>query len=119
MIKLLIKPLSVNSAFKGRRFRHKNYDIFEKSVLTMLPPMDLPDPPYEIHYEFGFSSVASDVDNPAKCTTDVLSKKYGFNDKHVFRMVLEKTKVKKGDEYIKFQIIQYKPENCTFDKTFL
>jgi hypothetical protein len=107
MIKIPIKPLSVNGAWKGKRYKSKDYSVFERNLLLILPKVKMPDPPYEIHYEFGFSSRASDVDNPTKTTTDVLAKKYGFNDKLVHRMILEKQLVKKGAEYIKFKILHY------------
>jgi hypothetical protein len=35
---------------------------------------------------------------------DVLAKKYGFNDNRIYRGVIEKEVVKKGDEYIRFKI---------------
>lgn len=48
--------------------------------------------------------MASDVDNPTKPIVDILQKKYGFNDKHVMVMHLEKKIVSKGKEYIKIDI---------------
>ena len=70
----------------------------------MLPTMKLPQPPYRINLEYGFSNMASDVDNPTKPIVDILQKKYGFNDKHVMVMHLEKKIVSKGKEYIKIDI---------------
>lgn len=104
---LKIKPLSVNSVWRGKRFKTPAYSAYEKAVMGILPDMKLPEPPYEIHYEFGFSSSASDIDNPVKPITDILSKKYEFNDKLVKKMVLSKVKVKKNEEYVKFEIIHY------------
>ena len=104
MITLNIKPLSVNSAWQGKRFKSKQYKEYEEAVLLMLPAMKLPPPPYRINFEFGFSNVASDLDNPVKPALDLLQKKYGFNDKHVMVMHLEKKIVSKGKEYIKIDI---------------
>jgi hypothetical protein len=33
-----------------------------------------------------------------------LQKKYGFNDKDIFEMVAKRVKVKKGEEYLVFDI---------------
>jgi Holliday junction resolvase RusA-like endonuclease len=104
MVTVNIKPLSVNECWRGRRFKSPKYTKYEQSLLILLPPIDIPSPPYRIRYEFGFSSSASDIDNPIKPLQDILSKKYGFNDKLVFEMIVTRTKVKKGNEYIKFNI---------------
>jgi Holliday junction resolvase RusA-like endonuclease len=71
----------------------------------MLPSgFKLPPPPFRISYEFGFSSKASDIDNPTKQITDILSKRYKFNDNQVYEMNLKKTIVPKGKEFIKWKI---------------
>ena len=103
-MKIQIKPLSVNEAWQGRRFKTKKYEAFEYEFMFKLRPLELPDPPYSIYYEFGLSNVLSDWDNPIKPTQDVLQKKYGFNDKNIFEAIVKKVKVAKGEEYIKFEI---------------
>lgn len=70
----------------------------------MLPAMKLPPAPYRISFEFGVSSRLADFDNPVKPATDVLQKKYGFNDRDVHEAVIKKILVAKGSEYIGFQI---------------
>lgn len=104
MHKIEIKPLSVNEAWMGRRFKTSAYRIYEKSVGYLLPKIKIPSPPLQINYEFGFSSSGSDIDNPVKMINDLLQKKYGFNDNQVYKMVITKKLVKKGQEYIKFKI---------------
>lgn len=105
MIKVKIKPLSVNEAFKGRRVKTQKYKIYELALLVSLPIiLDFPDPPYRLSYEFGFSSKGADVDNPIKQFTDVLSKKYGFNDNEVYQLNALKVIVPKGSEFVKFKI---------------
>lgn len=105
MIKIHIKPLSVNSAFQGRRFKTPEYKTFEKLLLMSLPNrLEVPQGKLTVLFEFGFSSVLSDADNPVKMTMDVLQKKYSFNDRDVFRIEVDKVIVKKGEEYIKFEI---------------
>ena len=72
----------------------------------MLCPMDVPEGDLELHLKWGFSSAGSDWDNPIKPFQDCLQKKYSFNDNRVIRAVTEKVKVKKGEEFIQFEIIK-------------
>jgi Holliday junction resolvase RusA-like endonuclease len=104
MVNLNIKPLSVNQVWQGKRFKTKLYGQYERDLLSMLPNMKLPKPPYKLYYEFGFSNSASDIDNPIKPFQDVLQKKYDFNDSLIHHLEVKKVKVKKGFEYIKFEI---------------
>jgi len=73
-------------------------------MLLMLPTSRLPEPPYRIYYEFGFSNKLSDYDNPIKATQDCLQKKYGFNDNEIYEAYIRKRVVKKGKEYVKIKI---------------
>ena len=57
-----------------------------------------------IEIVFGFSSKASDVDNCCKVLIDSIATHYGFNDKLIYKMIVEKEIVKKGQEYIKFKL---------------
>jgi len=106
-MKILIKPLSVNAAWKGRRFKTDAYQSYQTELLYRLPKLILPNPPFEALYRFGLSNTQSDVDNGVKPLMDILSKKYGFNDKLVMRMVVEKVKVAKGEEFIEFEFKHY------------
>ena len=103
-MKIWIKPLSVNEAFRGRRFKTKKYIEFQQEMLLKLPKMDIPEGKLEIHYKIGFSSKGSDLDNALKQLNDCLQKKYGFNDNLIYRIVAEKEIVKKGQEFIQFNI---------------
>jgi len=108
MIKIDIKPLSVNEAWRGQRFKTDAYKIFERSLLFMLPKnVIIPEAPFEIHLEFGFSSANSDWDNGIKQFTDVLAKKYGFNDRYIKKGIVVVENVPKGKEYIKFELKHY------------
>ena len=99
-----IKPLSVNDAFQGRRFKTDKYHVFEREMLLKLPIKFIGIPPYILIVEFGFSSKGSDLDNCLKQTIDCLSKKYKFNDNQIYRLEATKFIVQKGSEYIKFDI---------------
>jgi len=103
-----IKPLSVNSAFKGQRFRTKEYDVYERALMFLLPrKLVLPEPNYSLFLIFGLSSKLADADNPTKLFTDILAKKYGFNDKLIFEFHIVKKIVPKGKEFIEFSLVHY------------
>jgi Holliday junction resolvase RusA-like endonuclease len=102
--RIKIKPLSVNQCWQGKRFKTKEYLTYEKTLLTLLPKIELPKPPLRVIIDFGVSNAGSDWDNPIKPFVDILQKKYGFNDKDIFEGVVKKSKVKKGEEYINFKI---------------
>lgn len=104
VIKLDIKPISINEAYTGRRRRTEKYNVFKRQISFLLPKLDLPKPPYLIHFEFGFSSLASDGDNCIKAAQDCIAEKYGFNDKLIKRWIVDVEQVPKGSEYIKFKI---------------
>jgi len=104
MIKVDLKPLSVNDAWRGQRFKTKEYQQYEKTLLFLLPKANLPEPPFKISFEFGFSNKASDLDNPVKPLTDILQKKYGFNDRDIYEATIKKVIVEKGKEYFAFKI---------------
>ncbi len=107
---LNIKPLSVNEAWKGRRFKTDKYRKYERDVISILPRMVIPEGFLTVSLEFGFSNHASDIDNPVKLFVDCLQKKYGFNDRQIKEMHLRALDVKKGEEYIKFSIHQLEQE---------
>lgn len=108
MIKTLnIKALSVNEAWKGKRFKTKAYLSYQKAVLLMLPKIIIPEGNLRLELIFGFSSSGSDIDNGIKNFTDILSKKYGFNDNRIYELNIKKEIVKKGKEFIKFKIENY------------
>jgi hypothetical protein len=103
-IKLFIKPLSVNNAWQGKRFRSDAYNEYRKAIKRLLPAIELPPPPYCLSFVFGFSNNASDLDNPVKCIQDILAENYGFNDKLITELHIKKEIVAKGSEFIQFDI---------------
>jgi len=101
-----IKPMSVNEAWQGRRFKTPQYKSYARDLSLMLPrSVSVPVGPLKVEYEFGMSNMLSDYDNPIKPFQDVLQAKYGFNDAQIIEAVVRKVKTKKGQEYIKFAII--------------
>lgn len=103
-MKIQIKPLSVNDAWQGRRFKTPRYKKYERDLLSLLPKGVVTDKKLSIIIDFGFSSTASDIDNPLKPFLDILQKKYKINDKQIYSLIVKKSIVKKGNEFIKFEI---------------
>jgi Holliday junction resolvase RusA-like endonuclease len=115
--KVDIKPLSVNNAWQGRRFKSPEYTAYEKEVLLKLQAFDLSNvkEPLELSMVVGLSNTASDVDNVVKPFVDILQKKYGFNDKYIYRLIVEKKIVVKGAEFIEFYIKRLIPRHYILD----
>ncbi len=106
-MKIDIKPLSVNQAWKGRRFKTDKYKKYEIELMLLLKKIDIPDGNLSLYIDVGFSSNGSDIDNIAKPFIDILQKKYGFNDSRIYQLTIVKSIVKKGDEYIEFYITKF------------
>jgi len=75
MIKINIKPLSINSAFQGRRFRTPLYNKYINEMLNILPELKITKTDnFFLFVEFGYSSKLSDIDNGLKPLIDCLVK---------------------------------------------
>ena len=103
-ITLNVKPLSVNQAWKGKRFKTNKYKAYEREVIMLLAQVEIPEGELQIHLTFGFSSKLSDFDNPVKPFIDCLQKRYGFNDRMIKRAIIDVENVKRGDDFIRFFI---------------
>jgi Holliday junction resolvase RusA-like endonuclease len=102
IINLKIKPLSVNCAWAGKRFKTPIYKAYEKKMLQILPERVINDFS-KVKITYGFSNMASDIDNPTKLVLDILQKKYNVNDRDIIYLVLHKEKTKKGEEFIEIE----------------
>ena len=104
-----IKPLTVNQCWKGRRTKTDDYVCYEETLYYKLLPSNvfIPKGKLKIYLVFGVSNVNSDWDNPIKPFVDILQKKYNFNDNRIYFASVHKKKVKKGEEYILFNISEY------------
>jgi len=104
-IRVNIKPMSVNQAWKGRRFKTPEYKVYHTAVSLLLPKkIIVPEGLLRVTYEFGLSNAGADFDNPMKCLQDIISDKYKFNDNRIMEATVRKVIVKKGEEYIQFSI---------------
>ena len=105
LIKINIKALSVNEAYRGKKWRTPKHDVYKTALKHLLPDwLKLPASPFCVHLEFGHSNLNSDIDNCAKLFIDSLQDKYNFNDRYIKRLIIDVEKVDKGKEYVKFNI---------------
>ena len=106
MYKINMKPLSVNDAWQGRRFKSTAYKVYETELYYQLPKIKVPDWQLRLSIEAGISRQA-DIDNISKPFIDVLQATYWFNDKSIMLLQLHKVIVKKWEEYISFEFNKY------------
>ncbi len=106
-MKINIKPLSVNRAWQGKRYKTQEYKEYERELMLRLPSQSkLKNTKEKLRIEIvvGYSNKASDIDNFLKPFLDILQKKYEFDDKNIYELSIIKDVVKKGNEYIDFGI---------------
>lgn len=89
------RPLSVNEAWQGRRFKTPKYEAYEKELFFLLSKEDRTTPiegMVMIHYRFFFKNhKARDFDNPVKPLQDILVK-IGVlkDDRYIYRALIDK-----------------------------
>ena len=107
MNRVNIKPLSVNQAWQGKRFKTPKYKSFQSEMLLTLPNLNEDfTGRLKVTIRYGFSSKLSDIDNPCKLVLDCLVKKYGFDDRQIYELYQSKEIAPKGKEFIEFEITQ-------------
>lgn len=101
--------MSINACWRGgRRFKTKEYNQYIKDLLLVLPNEKIPkDCKLCFVAIFGVSSRGFDLDNAVKPFMDSLQAKYNFNDNRIYKIEIEKNIVKKGDEFISFELKEY------------
>lgn len=104
MIKVPLKPLSVNQAYTGKRFSTPEKNKFTKACDALIRAGKVPDGKLRVDFEFGVSNKAQDVDGPIKVCLDVMQKRFDFNDNRVYELTARKVIVTKGQEYWAFEI---------------
>ena len=104
-MKILIKPLSINGAFKGRKFKTKEYDQYISDMLFLLPK-DLKIDKENLHFIFHLKKTTflkADVDNFIKPLLDIMVKKEILeDDRFIKKITIEKVI---SDEY-KIEIVE-------------
>jgi Holliday junction resolvase RusA-like endonuclease len=100
-----IKPLSANRAYQGRKIKTTMYKRYVKKVLAVLPKIDVPEGvQLYLRVIVHYSNVRSDIDNCLKPFIDILQEAYSFNDNKIYRLIVDKEVVPKGEDGIFFEI---------------
>lgn len=106
-----IKPVSANRMYFRNKQLTKDYRLFREQVYEDVA--DRSKWPFEDgeHLTFvvmvGFSSKLADVDNVIKPLLDTWQLMFEFNDKYVYKVIIEKEIVKKGEEYFEVTVTNY------------
>jgi len=116
---LKIRPLTINKAFQGRRFKTKDYIIYEHEALIRLASSKSKKKDdggwekvagwVEIRYEFHIKNYKiTDVGNLEKLISDIVVKAGMIeDDRFIKRLDLEKFQCFGNDEYIVISIKPY------------
>lgn len=107
-MKIELKPLSINAAFCGRRFKTDAHKAYEQILLLLLRGCKKHTGWYEIRFDFYLRSYKrSDLSNLIKVTEDVLVKAGAVEDDRFCKsMVIEKHPSK--TDYFTFEIKEIK-----------
>lgn len=103
-----IKPLSVNNAWQGKRFKTKAYHDFERELLWLLPKnIKAIDGKVEVHFRFFMKNhKLSDWDNPIKPLQDVLVKSGIItDDRNIYLGIGQK--IASERDYFEVMIVPY------------
>jgi len=124
MIKLPLKSISLNQTYKiwkkwkycmmyiTKEAKQLKQDIYNflifNNVKDIYEWIDFTkkDLKLYLYKKIGVSNIWSDVDNSNKLFQDVLADYLWFNDNKIFKQTSEKEKVKKGEEYIEFELYE-------------
>ena len=109
--RLEIKPLSVNQCrtiSRGKKIKTKQYREYQEKVKSELLyrkiEIELPEKG-ELYLSISIGvNTRFDIDNCAKPFIDILQNFFGFNDNRITHLVIKKYSVKKGFEFIEFQL---------------
>lgn len=108
MINLPIKPLSVNRAYKGRKYPTDELKSYKKAIPLLLPShLQLPPGELVLLFRFHFKRKASDVDNCCKAAQDIITNHYGVDDREIFMTINEKIINPKEPERLEFEFLSY------------
>lgn len=114
-----LKPMSVNVAWQGRRYKTDTYKKYEKDVLTLLSAIHIDIPTagdLKLILNIGCTRTF-DIDNAVKPLVDILQKKYDFNDNRIIEAYLTKKITKRGEEYMEFNLLAIKDSDTTNSPT--
>lgn len=95
-LKVNIKPISVNAAFQGKRFKTKACKAYEQALWFSLPRRGTVSGEVEVWFDFFLVNYArTDISNLVKITEDIIvKKKFIEDDRKVVKMHLTKHRSK-------------------------
>lgn len=116
-IRIPLKAISTNRLYAGIKRRSGVYKGYRTQVLRWLEE----NCKYKVEFpknmvltmEVGFSSPLSDASNSIKGIEDVVAEYFGFNDRQIVTIRVDKFLVDKGDEYT---IIKLRATNKNIDR---
>ena len=103
-MRIKIKPMSFNKAYKGRVYKSKEYAQYTHDLPYLLPKLVVPEGFLKLTVTFGLSKTNSDLDNCLKPFIDLLQDCYGFNDRMIVEIHAKKELVVKNMEFIDFEL---------------
>ena len=109
MFEIPIKPISINDAYKGRRYSTDEHKKFKDLASILLRKLNLPKlrPKQEFYVIYRFHiGRSADYDNCIKVVQDQICNALGVDDRWIGSCYVKKIKAKKGDEKIEFNIFQ-------------
>lgn len=89
-----IRPLSVNEAWQGRRFKTPRYLGYERDLLLTLPKMEMVHGNVHVELDFFYKrDKVRDLDNGVKPLLDILVKRgYIEDDRYIYELIVRKHK---------------------------
>jgi Holliday junction resolvase RusA-like endonuclease len=112
IIRMDIKPVSVNACWQGRRFKTDDYKKYERDaslILSCVPREEFSQTgKIELNIKFYFQRVWNkDLDNFLKPLLDILTKnRLIADDRFIAKLTVEK--MQSASDYIEIQIKEYK-----------
>lgn len=107
------KPLSVNEAFQGRRFKTRAYIDYEKELAVLIPKhlCTSIEGKLEVHYRFFLKNHAlTDLDNMLKPLNDTLVKLGVIkDDRYIYRKLVEKIPATENKIEIDIKMLEESP----------
>ena len=105
IIHLKVKPLTVNQAWKGRRYTSDDYKAYIAECLYKLPKITVEAKRYEIIFRFYLIHHATtDYDNLIKPIQDILVKKGILpDDRFIYKASQEK--IPSNTDYIEIELL--------------
>lgn len=117
-INLAIRPMSINEAFQGRRFKTRAAKQYDAALALMLPNKKEPGPYYAVTYIFRIKNCwLRDYDNCIKQLQDCIVRRGIISDdRKIVRAVIEKYPAKKDEIMVEIESLDHWPDKSSLAK---